>query len=112
MNICIIGTGYVGLVTGACWAELGMNLVCVDNDQQKIDLLQRGKVSIHEPGLDDLVLKNMREGRLSFSTSIQDGVTLSLVLFIAVGTPPKEDGSADLQAVEEVTTEIARYMSG
>jgi UDPglucose 6-dehydrogenase len=89
-----------------------MNLICVDNDQQKIDLLQRGKMSIHEPGLEDLVLKNMREGRLSFSTSIQDGVASSLVIFIAVGTPPKDDGSADLRAVEEVAKEIARYMNG
>ncbi len=112
MNICIIGTGYVGLVTGACLAEFGMNLICMDNDQQKIDLLQQGKVSIHEPGLEDLVLKNMREGRLSFSTSIQDGVASSLVIFIAVGTPSKDDGSADLRAVEEVAKEIARHMDG
>jgi len=112
MNICIIGTGYVGLVTGVCLAEFGMNLICVDNDQQKIDLLQRGKMSVHEPGLEDLVLKNMREGRLSFSTSIQDGVASSLVIFIAVGTPPKDDGSADLRAVEEVAKEIARSMDG
>ena len=112
MNICIIGTGYVGLVTGVCLAEFGMNLICVDNDQQKIDLLQRGKMSIHEPGLEDLVLKNMREGRLSFSTSIQEGVASSLVIFIAVGTPPKDDGSADLRAVEEVAKEIARSMNG
>jgi len=112
MNICIIGTGYVGLVTGACLAEFGMNLICVDNDQQKIDLLQQGKISIHEPGLEDLVLKNMREGRLAFSTSIRDGVASSLVIFIAVGTPPKDDGSADLRAVEEVAKEIAQSMNG
>jgi len=112
MDICIIGTGYVGLVTGACLAEFGMNLICMDNDQQKIDLLQQGKVSIHEPGLEDLVLKNMREGRLSFSTSIQDGVASSLVIFIAVGTPSKDDGSADLRAVEEVAKEIACHMDG
>ncbi len=112
MNICIIGTGYVGLVTGACLAEFGMNLICVDNDQQKIDFLQRGKVSIHEPGLEDLVIKNMREGRLSFSTSLEDGVASSLVVFIAVGTPSKDDGSADLRAVEEVAKEIARHMNG
>jgi len=112
MDICIIGTGYVGLVTGVCLAEFGMNLVCVDNDQQKIDLLQRGKISIHEPGLEDLMLKNMREGRLSFSTNVPDGVTSSSVIFIAVGTPSREDGSADLRAVEEVTREIARYMNG
>jgi UDPglucose 6-dehydrogenase len=112
MNICIIGTGYVGLVTGACLAEFGMNLICVDNDQQKIELLQQGKISIHEPGLEDLVLKNMREGRLSFSTSIRDGVASSLVIFIAVGTPSKDDGSADLRAVEEVAKEIAQSMNG
>jgi UDPglucose 6-dehydrogenase len=112
MNICVIGTGYVGLVTGACLAEFGMNVICVDNDQQKIHLLQQGKVPIYEPGLEDLVLKNMREGRLSFSTSIQEGVTSSLVIFIAVGTPSHDDGSADLGAAEEVAKEIARQMDG
>jgi UDPglucose 6-dehydrogenase len=89
-----------------------MNLICVDTDQQKIDLLQQGKISIHEAGLEDLVLKNMREERLSFSTSVRDGVASSLVIFIAVGTPSKDDGSADLRAVEEVAKEIARYMNG
>jgi UDPglucose 6-dehydrogenase len=112
MNICIIGTGYVGLVTGACLAEFGMSLVCVDNDRQKIELLRQGKVTIHEPGLEDLVAKNMREGRLSFSTSIEEGVKSSLVIFIAVGTPSDADGSADLKFVEEVAEEIARNMDG
>ena len=112
MNICIIGTGYVGLVTGACLAEFGMNLICVDNDRSKIELLQQGKVTIHEPGLEDLVVKNMREGRLSFSTSIEEGVKSSLVIFIAVGTPSDTDGSADLKFVEEVAKEIARSMDG
>ena len=112
MNICVIGTGYVGLVTGACLAEFGMNLVCVDNDRSKIELLQQGKVTIHEPGLEDLVAKNMREGRLSFSTSIEEGVRSSLVIFIAVGTPSNDDGSADLKFVEEVAKEVARYMDG
>ena len=112
MNICVIGTGYVGLVTGVCLAEFGMNLICVDNDRQKIDLLQQGKVSIHEPGIEDLMTRNMKEGRLSFSTSIQDGVASSLVIFIAVGTPSHDDGSADLRSVEEVAKEIARYMDG
>jgi len=112
MNICIIGTGYVGLVTGACLAEFGMNLICVDNDRPKIDLLQQGKVSIHEPGLEDIVIKNMKEGRLRFSPNIEEGVTSSLVIFIAVGTPSNDDGSADLRAVEEVAKEIARYMDG
>ncbi|MGO8990582.1 MAG: UDP-glucose dehydrogenase family protein [bacterium] len=112
MNICIIGTGYVGLVTGACLAEFGMNLICVDNDRQKIELLRQGKVTIHEPGLEDLVVRNMREGRLSFSTSIEEGVKSSLVIFIAVGTPSDADGSADLKFVEEVAQEIARNMDG
>ena len=112
MNICIVGTGYVGLVTGACLAEFGMNLICVDNDGPKIELLQKGKVTILEPGLEDLVSKNMREGRLSFSTSIEEGVRSSLVIFIAVGTPSSDDGSADLQFVEDVAKEIARYMDG
>ena len=112
MNICIIGTGYVGLVTGACLAEFGMSLVCVDNDRQKIELLRQGKVTIHELGLEDLVAKNMREGRLSFSTSIEEGVKSSLVIFIAVGTPSDADGSADLKFIEEVAQEIARNMDG
>ena len=112
MNICIIGTGYVGLVTGACLAEFGMNLICVDNDRSKIELLQQGKVTIHEPGLEDLVAKNMREGRLSFSTSVEEGVKSSLVIFIAVGTPSDSDGSTDLKFVEEVAREIARHMDG
>ncbi len=112
MDICVIGTGYVGLVTGTCLAEFGMNLICVDNDRQKIDLLQQGKVFIHEPGLEDLVIKNMKEGRLRFSPSVEEGVTSSLVIFIAVGTPSNDDGSADLRAVEEVAKEIARYMEG
>jgi UDPglucose 6-dehydrogenase len=112
MNICIIGTGYVGLVTGACLAEFGMNLICVDNDRSKIDLLRQGKMTIHEPGLEDIVIKNMREGRLSFSTSIEESVKSSLVIFIAVGTPSDADGSADLKFVEEVAKTIARSMDG
>jgi len=112
MNICIVGTGYVGLVTGVCLAEFGMNLVCVDNDLEKIALLQKGEISIYEPGLDDLVKKNMKEGRLRFSSNLQEGVTSSLVIFIAVGTPPREDGSADLSAVESVGKEIAKSMEG
>ena len=112
MNICVIGTGYVGLVTGACLAEFGMSLICVDNDQEKINLLKQGTIPIYEPGLEGLVVKNMREGRLSFSTSIEEGVKSSLVVFIAVGTPSHEDGSADLQAAEEVAKQIGRSMNG
>lgn len=112
MNICVIGTGYVGLVTGACLAEFGMNLICVDNDIQKIDFLKQGKITIYEPGLDNLVAKGTREGRLRFSSSIEEGVKSSLVILIAVGTPPNEDGSADLRFVEEAAKEIARWMDG
>jgi UDPglucose 6-dehydrogenase len=112
MNICIVGTGYVGLVTGACLAEFGLNLICVDNDHSKIELLQQGRVTIHEPGLEDLVARNMREGRLSFSTNIEEGVKSSLVIFIAVGTPSNDDGSADLKFVEEVAKEVGHHMNG
>ncbi len=112
MNICVVGTGYVGLVTGACLAEFGMNLVCVDNDLPKIALLQKGEVSIYEPGLDGLVRKNMKEERLRFSADLKEAVSSSLVIFIAVGTPPRDDGSADLSAVESVAKEIARTMDG
>lgn len=112
MHICIIGTGYVGLVTGACLAEFGMNLICVDNDTRKIDLLKQGKIPIYEPGLENLVTKGTREGRLRFSLNIEEGIKSSLVIFIAVGTPPREDGSADLRFTEEVAREIARWMDG
>src|SRR3990172_12543223 len=97
MNVCVIGTGYVGLVTGVCLAEFGMTLICVDNDPEKIATLRQGKVPLFEPGLEDLMSKNVKEKRLRFSTSIQEGVTSSLVIFIAVGTPSREDGSADLR---------------
>jgi len=112
MNICVIGTGYVGLVSGACLGEFGMNLICVDNDIQKIDLLKRGKITIYEPGLENLVAKGTKEGRLRFSSNIEEGVRSSLVIFIAVGTPPNEDGSADLRFIEKVGKEIAPWMDG
>ena len=112
MNICVIGTGYVGLVTGACLAEFGMTLTCVDNVVEKIDLLKQGKSPIYEPGLEDLLKKNMKDGRLRFSTNLREGVASSLVVFIAVGTPSGKDGSADLGAVEHVAKEIAQCMDG
>ncbi len=112
MNICIIGTGYVGLVTGACLAEFGMNLVCIDSEKEKIERLKGGHIPIFEPGLEDLLKKNVGQGRLRFSTEIKDGVTSSLVIFITVGTPPNEDGSSDLRQVERVAREVARYMNG
>ena len=107
MNISIIGTGYVGLVTGTCFAEVGHNVICVDCDKKKIDLLQAGGIPIYEPGLKDLVEKNVDAGRLSFTDSTAEGVERSDVIFIAVPTPPLEDGSVDLSFIELVAREIA-----
>ncbi len=112
MHIGIIGTGYVGLVTGACFAEFGVYVTCIDKDEKKIRALRKGKVPFYEPGLEDLVNRNLKNGRLRFSTRIQDAVDSSLVVFIAVGTPPRGDGSADMSHVEEVAAEIAGSISG
>ena len=111
MNLSIIGTGYVGLVTGTCFAEVGHNVICVDCDKQKIDLLQAGEIPIYEPGLKDLVEKNVDAGRLSFTDSTAEGVERADVIFIAVPTPPLEDGSVDLSFIERVAREIADCMS-
>lgn len=108
MNIAIVGTGYVGLVSGACFAEMGVNVACVDINRTKIAALREGKVPIYEPGLDDMVLRNTRAGRLSFSTSLYEVIDDVDVVFIAVGTPPDEDGSADLRYVLEVAREFGR----
>lgn len=108
MHIGIIGTGYVGLVTGACFAEFGVFVTCVDKDEKKIRSLKRGEIPFYEPGLKDLLKKNVENGRLGFSTKISDAVDSSLVVFIAVGTPPRGDGSADMRHVEDVAEEIAR----
>ena len=110
MNLCVIGTGYVGLVTGACFAEMGNRVVCVDKDESKITALLAGRIPIYEPGLENVVTTNAREGRLEFTTSLQDAMRDSNVFFIAVGTPPQEDGSADLQHVIAVAREIGRHM--
>jgi UDPglucose 6-dehydrogenase len=107
MDLCIIGSGYVGLVTGACFSEVGHNVICVDNDQRKVDMLQRGEIPIYEPGLEELVLRNVAAKRLRFTNSIQDGVDHSQVVFIAVPTPPQADGSVDLTYIERVAREIA-----
>jgi UDPglucose 6-dehydrogenase len=112
MNVCMIGTGYVGLVTGACFAEFGMQVVCADNDAEKISSLEAGQIPIYEPGLDSLVRRNVREGRLSFTTQTTDAVRSSLVVFIAVQTPSRTDGSTDLGAVEAVARAIGRAMDG
>ncbi len=110
MRICVIGTGYVGLVTGTCLADLGNQVICVDNNQEKINMLKRGKMPIYEPGLAELVVKNTREKRLKFTTKIKEGVEQSQIIFISVNTPPKQDGEADLSFVETVTAEIAVHM--
>jgi len=110
MKICVIGTGYVGLVAGTCFAESGNNVICVDVDQAKIEGLRQGVIPIYEPGLKELVLRNSEEGRLSFTTDLAAAVKESLVNFIAVGTPPGEDGSADLKYVTDVARSIGRHM--
>lgn len=112
MNICVVGTGYVGLVTGACLADFGMNVTCVDNDSTKIDKLLGGEIPIYEPGLDAIVAKNIKEDRLHFTTDLDPSIQQALAVFIAVGTPPKEDGSADLSYVRQVADSIAENLSG
>ena len=111
MNICMVGTGYVGLVTGACLADLGMNVICVDRDEAKIAALSRGVIPIYEPGLEELVTRNERKGRLRFTTDLKAGIESALVIFIAVGTPPKADGSPDLTFVRQVAEAVAEHMN-
>src|SRR5881397_3044115 len=111
MKLTIIGTGYVGLVTGTCFAEVGHQVICVDNDAQKVQVLQAGSMPIYEPGLDELVHKNVASGRLCFTTSTAEGVEKSDVIFIAVPTPPLPDGSVDLSFIEKVAREIAGAMT-
>ncbi len=112
MNITVIGTGYVGLVTGACLAEFGMHVTCADLDENKIAGLSRGEMPIYEPGLKELVGRNVGQKRLFFSTDLQKGIESALVIFIAVGTPPLADGAADLSQVKAVAADIGRLMNG
>ena len=112
MKICVIGTGYVGLVTGTCLSEMGNQVVCVDNNEDKISMLNENKIPIWEPGLEKLVKKNFNEARLSFTSNTKKAVEFADICFIAVGTPPGEDGSADLQYVLAVAKDIATYMNG
>ena len=111
MKLTIIGTGYVGLVTGTCFAEVGHHVICVDNNAEKVKLLQGGGIPIYEPGLDEMVHKNVAAGRLRFTASIKDGVDNSDVIFIAVPTPPQPDGAVDLSFIEGVAREIAGAMT-
>ncbi len=112
MHIAVVGTGYVGLVTGACFADFGMSVTCVDKDDAKIASIKSGRMPIYEPGLDALVAKNVREGRLEFSTDVRSAIAQSLVVFLAVGTPPSGDGSADMSQIDEVAYEIAKSLTG
>lgn len=112
MKLCVIGTGYVGLVAGTCFAESGNDVICVDIDAEKIERLNRGEVPIYEPGLEELIRRNVAEGRLFFTTDLAEAVRRSLLCFIAVGTPQSDDGSADLGAVIRVAAEIAEAMDG
>lgn len=111
MKLCIIGTGYVGLVTGTCFAQVGHHVICVDNDARKVELLQAGGIPIYEPGLEELVKSNVAAGRLRFTASTAEGVDQSDVIFIAVPTPPQPDGSVDLSFIEKVAREIAAAMT-
>lgn len=111
MKICIVGTGYVGLVTGTCFAEIGHDVICVDNAPEKVKMLNSGQMPIYEPGLEEMVKKNAAAGRLKFTTSTKEGVEKSDVVFIAVPTPPQPDGSVDLSFMEKVSREIAEVLT-
>ena len=112
MKVAVVGTGYVGLVVGACLAESGNDVICVDKDEAKVRMLRRGKSPIYEPGIEDLLRRNKAEGRLTFTTDLAKAVRQSTIIFIAVGTPQGEDGSADLQHVMGVARDVARAMNG
>jgi len=112
MKITMVGTGYVGLVTGTCFAEIGHEVLCVDNDERKIRTLQSRRMPIYEEGLEELVLRNMDRGRLRFTTSIAEGTDFAEVIFIAVGTPPGYHGEPNLSYVEQVGRQVAHHMTG
>ncbi len=112
MNICIIGTGYVGLVTGTRLSDFGLEVICVDKDNKKIECLNSGKVPIYEPNLESLIKKNVIAGRLTFTTDLKKAVKQSKVIFIAVGTSPNHDGSANLKQIEKVAQQIAASLNG
>src|ERR1700712_2122707 len=111
MKIAVVGTGYVGLVTGTCFAETGNDVVCVDIDKAKIDKLSNGQITIYEPGLEKLFLRNQKEGRLNFTTSLADGILDAEIIFLALPTPPGADGSADLKYILGVSDELGKLIT-
>jgi UDPglucose 6-dehydrogenase len=111
-KIAVVGTGYVGLVTGACLSDFGLDIICVDNNEKKVSELKKGIIPIYEPGLEPVVIRNVEDGRLMFTSDIKEAIECSDVIFIAVGTPPAEDGSADLRYVEEVARSIGQFANG
>ena len=111
VNIAIIGSGYVGLVTGTCFAEVGHRVICVDNNVEKVKQLRAGKIPIYEPGLEELIKKNVAAGRLTFTDSTGEAAAASEAIFIAVPTPPQEDGSVDMTFMEKVAREIAEVLT-
>jgi UDPglucose 6-dehydrogenase len=110
MKIAVVGTGYVGLVTGTCFAETGNSVVCVDIDERKIERLKKGEITIFEPGLEKLVVRNVKDERLRFTTSLKEGIAEANIILLALPTPPGEDGSADLHYVLEVASEIGKLI--
>ena len=112
MKICMIGSGYVGLVSGACFAELGNNVICVDNNSNKISKLKNGEIPIYEPGLEEILKKNIKSKRIKFTSNISEAIKLSKIIFIAVGTPTAKDGiSADLKNVYKVAKDISKNIN-
>jgi len=110
MKIAVVGTGYVGLVTGTCFAETGNDVTCVDIDQQKVDKLRAGEITIYEPGLDEIFLRNLKEERLKFTTSLEEGIKGAKIIFLALPTPPGENGSADLKYILGVADDLGKIM--
>src|SRR5918993_4798753 len=111
MKIAVVGTGYVGLVTGTCFAETGNDVICVDIDQSKVDKLSAGQITIYEPGLEKLFIRNVREERLHFTTNLEDGIRDAAIIFLALPTPPGEDGSADLKYILKVADDLGPLLS-
>ena len=111
MKIAVVGTGYVGLVTGTCFAETGNQVTCVDIDQRKVEKLSNGQITIYEPGLEKIFLRNLKEGRLRFTTSLAEGIKDAMIVFLALPTPPGEDGSADLKYILGVADDLGKLLT-